>query len=68
MVSFQTKIPIWVNFGWLYIGKCWYILWPFGIFYRHLVYFMAIWFILGSFGIFSPVLECCAEKNLAALL
>jgi hypothetical protein len=30
----------------------WYILWPFGIFYGHLVYFMAIWYILWSFGIF----------------
>jgi hypothetical protein len=31
----------------------WYILWPFGIFYGHLVYFMAIWYILWSFGIFD---------------
>jgi hypothetical protein len=30
----------------------WYILWPFGIFYGHLVYFMAIWYILWPFGIF----------------
>jgi presenilin-like A22 family membrane protease len=36
----------------------WYILWPFGIFYDHLVYFMAIlvnimaiWYILWPFGI-----------------
>jgi hypothetical protein len=27
----------------------WYILWPFGIFYGHLVYFMAIWYILWPF-------------------
>jgi hypothetical protein len=31
----------------------WYILWPFGIFYGHLVYFMAIWYILWPFGIFN---------------
>jgi hypothetical protein len=30
----------------------WYILWPFGIFCGHLVYFMAIWYILWPFGIF----------------
>jgi hypothetical protein len=30
----------------------WYILWPFGIFYGHLVYFMAIWYILWPLGIF----------------
>jgi hypothetical protein len=29
---FQPKIPIWVNFGGPLIGKCLYILWPFGIF------------------------------------
>jgi hypothetical protein len=31
-------------------GIC--ILWPFGIFYGHLVYFMPIWNILCSFSIF----------------
>jgi hypothetical protein len=36
---FKPKIPIWVNFGGPYIGKCLYILWPFGIFYGHLGYF-----------------------------
>jgi hypothetical protein len=46
----------------------WYILWPFGIFYRHLVYFIAIWYILWLFCIFSPVLVCCSKKNLATLL
>jgi hypothetical protein len=34
------------------IGKCWYILWPFGIFYGHMVYFMTIWYILWPFGTF----------------
>jgi hypothetical protein len=27
----------------MYMGKCSYILWPFGIFYGHLGYFMTIW-------------------------
>jgi hypothetical protein len=39
----------------------WYILWPFGIFYGHLVY-------LWSFGIFFPVLVCCSKKFLATLI
>jgi hypothetical protein len=36
----------------------WYILWPFGMFYGHLVYFMIIWYIFARFTM----------KNLAALL
>jgi hypothetical protein len=40
---FKPKIPIWVNFLGPEIGKCWYILWPFGIFYIHLGNFMIIW-------------------------
>jgi hypothetical protein len=36
---FKPKIPIWVNFGELQIGKCGYISWPLGIFYDHLVHF-----------------------------
>jgi hypothetical protein len=39
------KIPIWVNFGGPWNGKCWYILWP-------LAYFVTIWCILPNFGIF----------------
>jgi hypothetical protein len=46
-----------------------------GIFYDHLVYFTAVGNILWPFGIFcghlvyfSPVLVCCAKKNLATLL
>jgi hypothetical protein len=33
-------------------GTYWYILWPFGPFYGHLVHFMVIWSILWSNGIF----------------
>jgi hypothetical protein len=65
---FKPKIPIWVNFGGYWNGKCWYILCPFGLFYGNLVYFVVIWSILWPFGIFFPVLVCCTKKNLATLL
>jgi purine-cytosine permease-like protein len=48
----KPKIPIWVNFGVSCNGRCWYILWPFGLFYIHLVYYVAILYILWLFGIF----------------
>jgi hypothetical protein len=35
---FKPKIPIWVNFGGPWNGKCRYILRPFGTFYGPLVY------------------------------
>jgi hypothetical protein len=38
--------------------RCWYILWTFGLFYGHWVYFM-------GFGEIFHVLVCCAKKNLA---
>jgi hypothetical protein len=57
---FKPKIPIWVNFEGPKIGKCWNILWPFGIFYGHLGYFKTIWYIF-------PVWVSCAKKNLATL-
>jgi hypothetical protein len=43
---FKPKIPIWVNFGGPYIGKCLYISGPFGIFHGEWGYFMTIWYIL----------------------
>jgi hypothetical protein len=54
---FKPKIPIWENFGGPLMGKCWYILCPFGIFYNHLEYFTNIWNILQTFGIFYKHLE-----------
>jgi hypothetical protein len=64
---FEPKIPIWINFGGPCDGRCWYILWPFGLFYGHLsilygllVYFMVIWYIF-------PVLVSFSKKNLATL-
>jgi hypothetical protein len=41
---FKPKIPTWVNFGRSCNGRCWYILWPFGLFYCHLVYIVSIWY------------------------
>jgi hypothetical protein len=43
---FRTKIANWVNFGGSFNGRCWCILWPFEVFYGHLIHFMAIWYIL----------------------
>jgi hypothetical protein len=37
-------------------------LWPVGIFYGPLVYFVAIWYILWLFDINSPLLERCTRK------
>jgi hypothetical protein len=47
---FKPKIPIWVNFGGPWNGKCFYILWPFGIFYWCLGYFMTIGCNVSGFG------------------
>jgi hypothetical protein len=44
------------------------ILWSFGIFGGHLVYFVVIWNILWPFDIYFPILVYCAKKNLATLL
>jgi hypothetical protein len=38
-----------------------------GIFYVHLVYFMAIWFFGGYFGIFFPLWFILPRENLATL-
>jgi hypothetical protein len=64
---FKPKIAIWVNFGGLWNGKCWYILGPFGIFYGHLVLCMTVWYSLWSFGIFFPIWYVWTMKNLATL-
>jgi hypothetical protein len=54
MVIFKPKIPFWENFGGSCNGRCWYILWTFGLFYGHLKYFMTTWYILWRDGTFSP--------------
>jgi hypothetical protein len=82
MVNFETKIPNLGNLGGSCNIRCCYILWPFGLFYGHLVYFIAIWYILLPFGIFCchlvypinfslvyfpPILVYCTKKNLSTL-
>jgi hypothetical protein len=52
MVCFQTKITK-LGIFWRVL-QCWYILWPFRLFYGLLVYFVDIWWILRLFGIFPP--------------
>jgi hypothetical protein len=65
----NQKIPVWVNFGVSSNGISWYILLPFGLFYGHWKYFMAIWYILWLFGIpIFPILVFCTKKNLATLV
>jgi hypothetical protein len=49
---------MWVNFGVSCNERCWYILWPFGILYEHmvcifcanLVHLLVIWYIFSRFG------------------
>jgi hypothetical protein len=49
---FKPEFSIWLNFWGPWIGKCWYILRPFWIFYGHLGYFCTICCILRLFGTF----------------
>jgi hypothetical protein len=53
---FKPKIPLWVNFGGSYNGRCCYMLSTFGLFYGQSVYFMpisiyfiVIWYIFPQF-------------------
>jgi hypothetical protein len=46
----------------VYITVIWYILWPFGILYDHLVYFMAIWYIFGHLVYFPRIGMLPQEK------
>jgi hypothetical protein len=50
---FIPKLPIWESFGEPWNGKCWYILWPIGIFYGPLKHCTALCNVLWLFGIFS---------------
>jgi hypothetical protein len=54
MAYLQTKSNVW----WSWNIRCWYILWPFGIFWGHFVSIGIIWL----FGIFFPILVCCLKK------
>jgi hypothetical protein len=46
MEYFHTKNENWEGIGMEHFTAIWYSLWPFGIFYGHLVNFMAIWYVL----------------------
>jgi hypothetical protein len=59
MVYFHTKIQIWVNFVVPCNERCWYILWPIGIYFSHFVYILwpfgnlvLTWYTFPRFGIF----------------
>jgi hypothetical protein len=53
---FKPKIQIWVIFLGAYNGRCWFILWPFGIhIYGHQLY------------LYLSVLVYCITNNLATL-
>jgi hypothetical protein len=49
---FKPKIPSWVILEGLAMEDVGNIIWPFGLFYDHMVYFMAIWCILWLFDTF----------------
>jgi hypothetical protein len=51
---FIPKIQIWVNKVRPWKDKCWYIWLIIGIFYSHLVYFMAIRYFCGNLVLFFP--------------
>jgi hypothetical protein len=53
---FYPKIQIWVNFRVCCNGRCWFIIWPFGKFSGHLVYFSPFWYSFTRFWYsFIPV-------------
>jgi hypothetical protein len=56
---FEPKIPIWVNFGGPWNGKCGY---------DHLEYISTIWYYLWPFCIFLTFWYVWTKKNLATLL
>jgi hypothetical protein len=60
MVYFHTKNPNLGNFWGSWNGTLWSVLWPLGIFYGHLVYFIAIWY---SLWYIIPVLVLDQEKS-----
>jgi hypothetical protein len=56
MVHFHTKNTNLGKFLGPYIEKCWYIIWPFGIFWGNAGYLMTIRYIFCTLGKFFPVL------------
>jgi hypothetical protein len=61
--TFKPNIPIWVSFGGSCNGRCWFILWPFGLFYGHLINYVTIWYILWLLVYFSRFGMLLKEKS-----
>jgi hypothetical protein len=68
LFSNQKESQFGVNIGGSCYGKSWYIVCPFGLFYGHWKYIMAIWYILWQLGIFFPFLVYWIKINLATLV
>jgi hypothetical protein len=66
--TFSDQKYFFVYFGRPWKGKCWYILWPFGIFYEHFALFYTNLENCVEFCCIFPVLVCCSMKNLATLV
>jgi hypothetical protein len=64
----KPKIPFWEKFEGPWNRKYGYMLLPFGIFYGHLVYFIAFWYSLWPFGMFFAYWYDWTKKNLATLI
>jgi hypothetical protein len=49
----------------VYFMAIWSILWPFGLFYGHLVYFVVIWYVFFLFWYFMPrkIWQPCVDAN-----
>jgi hypothetical protein len=66
---FQTKGPILGKFRGSYSGRCEYIFWPFGLFYRHFGIFCGYFvYIFCCLLVYFSVLVCFPNNNLATLL
>jgi hypothetical protein len=74
-IIFIPKIPIWVYLRGPWNGKCWYVLWPFGICCvapcgmctdMYIVCVRPFVIFCGHLAYFS-VLVCCSKKNMATL-
>jgi hypothetical protein len=76
MVKLNGACFIWNSYLWYIVCKpknpnlgkscserCWYILWPFGLFYGRLVYFVAIWYVIFGMVIWYifPAFVCCTK-------
>jgi hypothetical protein len=57
----KQKYQFWVNLGGSCNVRCWYILWPFGIFSTVLGYFHPFWYVMPR-KIWQP---CSARSNVA---